>query len=106
MTYTSFWDTRQRVFDALDALYTYDKGDTDSGILDEDLHRSVKDYLKQLTSDERRLLLSRYVRETYLTEERLTDGGYGIEEVKNFLEWIDEEMDISFLRCTNGRGNL
>ncbi|MDB1956015.1 hypothetical protein PMY38_10405 [Clostridium tertium] len=40
-----------------------------------------------------RITLSKYIRDSFLTDETISQG-YGIEDVKRFIEWLDEFMDI------------
>ena len=105
--------TEEELWDALLGLMAYDLGATDSGIHDENLRARVKAELVRLdTEAEARararreagdwsatemganLTLSRLVRERMLDEESLAQG-YSIEEVKEFLEWLANEMDYA-----------
>lgn len=83
-----------KLYDALDGLFAYDTGCVDSGIKDESLREQVKIYLDGLGGEQLRLVLSRFIRESYLTEEALSEQ-YGIEDVSSFIKWLGDSMDIS-----------
>jgi hypothetical protein len=78
--------------DAIDGLHAYDTGCIDSGIKDELLRERVKKHLQSLPALEHRLLVSRLVIDMCLSEE-MVKAGYGPEDAKNFLVWLDEEMN-------------
>ena len=82
-----------RLFDSIDGLFAYDTGCTDSGIHDETLRQEVKNHLLSITDDEFRYTISEYVRDYFLSVEAL-DEGYGIEGVREFIEWMSNYMDI------------
>lgn len=82
------------LYSALDGLHAFDSGAMDSGISDEAIRRQVCDYLGSVSDTERRLLLSRFVREHYLTEEALA-AGYGIGDVADFIEWLDQYLGVA-----------
>ncbi len=86
---------KKQVFGALDGLYAYDCGCTDSGIHNEKLKNEVIIHLQNLSEDELRILLSEFLREYFLTEDALRQG-YGIEDVSRFIEWLAEDMDTDF----------
>ena len=77
--------------DSLDGLFAYDTGSTDSGIHDEALRERCKAHLQGLKDDDRRHLLGKMVAEMWLSEEALKKG-YGPEDAKSFLTWLDDEM--------------
>ncbi|MNS95204.1 hypothetical protein D3C72_1294520 [compost metagenome] len=81
------------LYDALDGMFAYDSGCVDSGINDRLLREAIKDYFFLLDSESSRLLLSRFIREYFLTEEKLAMQ-YGIEDVARFIGWLDDYMDI------------
>jgi hypothetical protein len=83
-----------KLYDALDGLCAYDTGATDSGIKDDNLRSEVKGYLKGLDKDQFRMVISSFIRESFLTETRLQQG-YGIKDVVAFIEWLDESMNIN-----------
>lgn len=78
--------------DALDGLYAYDRGCVSSGIKDELLRERVKTYLQSLPALEHRLLVSKIVIGMCLSEEMVRKG-YGPEDAKSFLVWLDEDMN-------------
>ncbi|MNT77399.1 hypothetical protein D3C71_1546930 [compost metagenome] len=83
----------EKLYDALDGMFAYDTGCVDSGIKDERLREEIKTYFF-LTDDETvRLLLSRFIREYFLTEEKL-DLKYGIEDVSAFIKWLNDYMEM------------
>jgi len=77
--------------DALDGLFAYDTGCTDSGIKDEVLRGQVKTHLRSLPVDEHRALVAKLTVDMWLSEKAL-EQGYGAEDAKAFLTWLDEEM--------------
>ncbi len=83
--------TYEEIKDALDGLSAYDGGATDSGIHDEALRQRVKDLIQGLDEKKRRILIAQIIKETFLTNSAL-EQGYGPEDVKDFLVWLDEEM--------------
>jgi hypothetical protein len=85
---------KAKLFDSLDGLFAYDTGCTDSGIKDELLRNEVKNYLYALDENEFRLTLSKFIREYFLIDEAL-EKGYGVEDVKSFIDWLEREMDIN-----------
>jgi hypothetical protein len=90
--------TDEELGDALSGLYAYDTGCTDSGIHDERLRQQCIEEMRSRTGPAEiapRLLLSRMIRDHYLTEEALARG-YGIEDVMSFASWLDEHMEITF----------
>jgi len=84
---------KEALYDALTGLSAYDAGATDSGIQDEVLRRKVIEHLNSLDEQEFRLVISRYVRDTYLTDEALQQG-YGLEDVIEFAGWMSTEMGM------------
>ena len=76
----------------LDKLYAYDTGCTDSGIKNEGLRNTMINCIKNLPEDEFRIFITLYVRDKFLTSEAIKEG-YGLEDVKKFIEWLDEYMD-------------
>lgn len=84
---------------ALEGLFAYDIGSVDSGIHDEAVRARVVAQLRELFCcrsegnelDEGTLLLSRFVRDHFLSEEALALG-YSAEDVLNFLHWLAERM--------------
>jgi hypothetical protein len=82
---------QNELFDALNGLFAYDTGCTDSGVKDETLRAKVVSYLNSLSEDEFRITLSIFIREAFVSEEAINEG-YGIEDVKSFIEWMDSHM--------------
>lgn len=85
---------KQKLFDSFDGLFAYDTGCVDFGIKDEILREEVKVHLDNLEDEDFRLILSEFIREYFLIDEKLKQG-YGIEDVNAFIEWLDTYMDIS-----------
>jgi hypothetical protein len=85
--------TQAELYAALDGLMAYDLGATDSGIHDERLRARVKDQLQALSEEEFRFTISRFVRDACLAEDQLA-AGYGIEDVRDFINWLSREMGI------------
>ena len=84
---------RQKLWDAMIGMMAYDTGSVDSGIKNELYREQVKKYLKGLSQDEFRVEISCFVARHFLTDEAL-NLGYGIEDVKAFINWMDEYMGI------------
>ncbi len=83
--------TYEEIKDALDGLSAYDCGATDSGIRNEALRQKVKDLIQGLEAKESRILIAKVIKGLFLTDAAL-EQGYGPEDVKDFLVWLDEEM--------------
>jgi hypothetical protein len=89
--------TDEELWDALDGLHAYDDGSVDSGIHDEVLReRCVVELHVRASSnpDGFRLWISRAIRRTYLDEDALARG-YGIEDVSDFIDWLDDRMNFA-----------
>lgn len=87
--------TDDELRDALDGLYAYDGGATDSGIRDENLRARCKEELKaRHAGDGYGPWLSRLVREMWLSDEAI-EQGYGIVDAVEFCRWLDEEMGVA-----------
>lgn len=76
--------------DLLNGLKAYDTGSTDSGIHDPRRKSQAIAYLRSLSGKDHRIILGRIGRDTYLTDEAL-EYGYGLEDIKGFIEWLDDE---------------
>jgi hypothetical protein len=74
--------------EAVDALMAYDVGATDSGVSDPELKQAVKEYLLNLDTADFNAVVSKFARK-YLTDQMIT-AGYGLESVKEFIEWLDD----------------
>lgn len=77
--------------DALLGLYAFDSGCFDSGIHDESLRHRVIAEISMVDGRED-MRVCRVVREAFLEEEALSLG-YRLEDVSEFIEWLDERMD-------------
>lgn len=89
----SFMDYND-VFKSIDKLFAYDTGASDSGVKDENLRTKIIKYINKLSDDEFRIFMSTYIRERFVSEDAIKNG-YGIEDVKSFIEWLDEYMKCS-----------
>lgn len=78
----------------IDKLFAYDTGATDSGVKDENLRNKIILEIKNLSEDQFRIFMSAYVKERFLSDTAIKNG-YGIEDVKCFIEWLDQYMDCS-----------
>ena len=76
----------EELFDALDGFFAYDGGAWDSGISDNNLREKVKKYLQECKDTNKKLL--EFIHTHYKPED-----GYTIEDTKEFIEWIENEMD-------------
>lgn len=76
---------KQEFFDALDGLWAYDAGCTDSGIRDERLRTKVIEFLQSVNPI---AWLTEFARD--LIKE---DSPYTIEDVGGFINWLADRMD-------------
>jgi len=89
--------TYDDVFDAMVGFFAYDTGCISSGIHDEVLKRRVREFLKEENRKPENSLryypkfLDAGVAEEFLSEEARKQE-FGIEDVKQFINWIDDEM--------------
>jgi len=77
--------TDEELFDALDGLWAYDTGSTDSGIHDEGLRERVK---AELAKD-----LAGLSRLTKFTR-RYLEAPYNVADVASFIRWLAHDMEI------------
>ena len=78
---------KKELFDALDGLFAYDSGFTDSGIHDETLRKRVSQELNESKTAYADLW-------RFLTERYTPDKGYTIEDAKEFISWLENHMDV------------
>lgn len=88
--------TDDELMAALDGLFAYDSGATDSGIHDPALKERVKAELNWGNRDHdviraTNARLSRIARQLYLTDEQI-EQGYGLEDIRHFAVWLDDGM--------------
>lgn len=81
------------VYIALSEIFAYDLGCTDSGNTCDLLRDKLKITLESMDENTLRIILSMHIRNYFLTDEAISNG-YGIEDVKKFIEWLDEFMGI------------
>lgn len=81
----------ERFNEALDGLYAYDTGCTDSGIHDPVLKAELRE---ELLKDDGLVRLSRYVREFHLSDEALVLG-FTLEDTAGLIRWLADELDFS-----------
>jgi hypothetical protein len=79
------WASLERIF-TMDPRERYTSDEVDR------LHRRCLRMVEEMSRGDVRLTLSRYVRDTMLSEESLADGN-GWEEVLSFLDWVDGGME-------------
>jgi hypothetical protein len=79
------WSSLEDIFN-MDTYVRYTSADV------ERLHRRCVREVEKMSGTEVRLSLSRYVRDTMLSEESLADDR-GWEEVLSFLDWVDGGME-------------
>jgi hypothetical protein len=79
--------TGDELRDALDGLYAYDAGATDSGIRDEDLRARCIARLSEMHPGEIRAM----IREMWLSPEAAS-AGYGTEDAEEFRLWLRDDM--------------
>lgn len=78
---------------ALSEIFAYDLGCTDSGNNCDLLREQLKVTLENMDEKILRIILSKHIRDYFLTDEAISQG-YGIEDVKRFIEWLDESIGI------------
>lgn len=80
---------------ALDGLYAYDSGSGQTGIHDEELRTRCIVALKRHTetADGSRVFFSNLIRDMWLTDDAIAQG-YGIEDALQFVDWLDDRMQI------------
>lgn len=79
------WSTLEHIFN-MDPRVRYTSTEVDR------LHRTCVRQVERMSGTEVRLSLSRYVRDTMLSEESLAEDK-GWEDVLSFLDWIDGGME-------------
>ncbi|PEM55339.1 hypothetical protein [Bacillus wiedmannii] len=84
---------QKKIFESMEGLYAFDTGSTDSGINDELLRKQIVSYLETLDDNEFRILMSTFIREYFVSHEAI-ENGYGIEDLVQFIKWLDEFMGI------------
>lgn len=84
--------TDEELAAALDGLHAHDIGCSDSGIHDEALRERVKAELARPHSKAR---LAYVTRDLFLTDDAIGEG-YGLEDLVEFIEWLKEDMGVSF----------
>jgi len=85
--------TFDEVYKSISGLSAYDNGCIDSGIRDETLRARLKVYVHSLSTDERRLMLSRVLRELFLSDEALSQG-YGWEDAQSLCRWFEDQFGV------------
>lgn len=71
-------------------IYAYDNGSVGSGIRNESLRAEIGEYLRSLSDSDQRIIISRILRDSFLTEEAL-EMDYGWEDAREFIDWIDDD---------------
>ena len=86
--------TDEELRKALDGLFAYDSGATDSGKHDEELRARCRKELteRQALPHAWRGFISRLVRDLCLTDEAIEEG-YGLYDALDFIEWLEDRMD-------------
>lgn len=82
----------QEVWSSLERIFTMDQHERYTSDEIDRLHRRCVRAVHKMSRAEVRLSLSRYVRDSMLSEDSLADGN-GWEEVLGFLDWIDGGME-------------
>lgn len=77
--------------DLMDGLYAYDTGSCCSGIHDETRRAQMVKYLDTLPVKEQDALLTRVMRDLYMSDESAAEG-YTWEDAYQFGNWIAYEM--------------
>ena len=87
MKHSDFAHKKWNLYDAINALMAYDMGFTDSGVHDIDLKQSVKTFLSQLDNRDFQKITTGYA-------ELLLRKGYYLEDIKQFIDWLKNELWI------------
>ncbi len=74
----------------LDGLHAYDTGSVDSGVHDDVLKEKVRAHIQGLDSFNHKVLIVRLC--NWRLSPEVLQQGYGPEDLKEFLVWLDEEM--------------
>lgn len=82
----------QEVWSSLEEIFNMDPRIRFTSDEVERLHRTCVRQVEEMSRSEIRLSLSRYVRDTMLSEEALAEEK-GWEDVLSFLDWIDGGME-------------
>jgi len=77
--------------DALNAIYAYDKGFTDSGVSDPIMMQAVSDYFGKLDRNQTELVVSNYLFKYCLSPEAIM-AGYGVADAQEFIKWWEENF--------------
>lgn len=79
---------RENLFNALDGLFAYDNGATDSGIKDDALKKEVSDYLKNQCNGRTTYpdILVAFVNKHY------SKPPYGPEDARAFRDWVENDL--------------
>lgn len=83
------------LYDCLIALYNYDMGDTNNGINDPYIKTLVQDDLTNMSEYTFRIVMSRFLREYFVSENALIMEGKGIADASSFLDWLDTSLGIN-----------
>jgi len=75
---------------ALDGLHAYETGSVDSGIHDDALKEKVRTHIQSLEPIHHKILVVRLC--NWRLSPEVLRQGYGPEDLKDFLVWLDEEM--------------
>ncbi|MCE4957724.1 hypothetical protein [Macrococcoides caseolyticum] len=86
--------SKNTIFNALDSLMAYDLGATDSGISDDILRNDIKIYLLALENDEFRVIITEFI-QIHFCNEKAVASGYGVEDIKLFINWLENFLNIS-----------
>lgn len=78
----------EQLRDALDGLFAYDMGATDSGIHDVALKCAVKGVIAIIPPAD----LTRMIRDMWMSEEAIAQG-YTVADAYEFMQWLGDEMD-------------
>lgn len=82
----------QEVWSSLERIFNMDPHARYTSVEVDRLHRRCVREVEKMSGTEMRLSLSRYVRDTMLSEDALAED-QGWEEVLSFLDWIDGGME-------------
>ena len=77
--------TEKETRDRIEGIFAYDFGALSSGIKDDEFKARI---VKREIDPEPHL--------TQIARRMLNTEGYGLEDVKNLIDWADRELDYSF----------
>lgn len=82
------------LYDCLIGLYNYDMGDTNNGINNPYVKTLVQDDLNAMSEYNFRIIMSRFLREYFVSENSLFVENKGIADASSFIDWLNTSLGI------------